>query len=49
MKCLVTGGYGFIGRGVVQALLRAGYEVTGAGRDLELAERLVPYDSLDLL
>lgn len=42
MKCLVTGGYGFIGRGVVQALLRAGHDVTGAGRDLELAERLVP-------
>lgn len=42
MKCLVTGGYGFIGRGVVQALIRAGYDVTGAGRDLPLAERLVP-------
>lgn len=42
MKCLVTGGYGFIGRGVVQALLRAGHDVTGAGRDLQLAERLVP-------
>jgi nucleoside-diphosphate-sugar epimerase len=42
MKCLVTGGYGFIGRGVVQALLRAGHDVTGAGRDLDLAERLVP-------
>lgn len=42
MKCLVTGGYGFIGRGVVQALIRAGHDVTGAGRDLDLAERLVP-------
>lgn len=42
MKCLVTGAYGFIGRGVVSALAEAGHEVIGAGRDLELGRRLVP-------
>ena len=42
MKILVTGAYGFIGRGVVQALLHAGHEVIGAGRDLDLGRRLIP-------
>ncbi len=42
MKILVTGAYGFIGRGVVQALLQAGHEVRGAGRDLDLGRRLIP-------
>lgn len=42
MKCLVAGGYGFIGRGVVRALIGAGHEVTGAGRDVELGKRLIP-------
>ncbi len=42
MKCLVAGAYGFIGRGVVAALVRSGHEVIGAGRDLDLGQRLVP-------
>lgn len=42
MKVLVAGGYGFIGRGVVEALIAAGHEVTGAGRDTALGRRLVP-------
>ncbi len=42
MKCLVAGGYGFIGRGVVRALIEAGHEVTCAGRDVELGRRLIP-------
>ena len=39
---MVTGAYGFIGRGVVEALLNAGHEVVGAGRDIELGRRLIP-------
>lgn len=32
-KVLVLGAYGFIGAELVQALARAGYQVTGFGRD----------------
>ena len=42
MHVLVVGAYGFIGRGVVAALRRAGHRITGAGRDLALGRRLVP-------
>lgn len=42
MRVLVTGAYGFIGRYVVQALRAVGAEVVGAGRDLELGQRLLP-------
>ncbi len=42
MRVLVTGAYGFIGRHVVQALRAAGAEVLGAGRDLDLGQRLLP-------
>jgi uncharacterized protein YbjT (DUF2867 family) len=42
MRVLVTGAYGFIGTHVVSALLDAGAEVIGAGRDLVLGRRLLP-------
>lgn len=42
MKVLVVGAYGFIGRGVVTALLAQGHEVIGAGRDIALGQRLIP-------
>lgn len=42
MKCLVTGAYGFIGREMVAALQREGFEVVGCGRDLELGRRILP-------
>jgi uncharacterized protein YbjT (DUF2867 family) len=42
MRCLVTGAYGFIGSAVVTALQRDGVTVVGAGRDLDLARRLMP-------
>ena len=42
MRCLVTGAYGFIGSEIVAALRREGFAVTGAGRDLELARRVLP-------
>lgn len=41
-KCLVTGAYGFIGRQLVASFLSQGWEVTGAGRDIALARRLIP-------
>lgn len=42
MRCLVTGAYGFIGSALVAALKREGVTVVGAGRDLDLARRLMP-------
>lgn len=42
MKCLVAGAYGFIGQAIVRALLKAGHEVVGAGRDVALGQRLMP-------
>jgi len=42
MRCLVTGGYGFIGSEVVAALKREGVTVVGCGRDLALARRVNP-------
>jgi uncharacterized protein YbjT (DUF2867 family) len=42
MRCLVTGAYGFIGREIVGALQREGWTVIGAGRDLDVARRIVP-------
>ncbi|GJM02141.1 MAG: nucleoside-diphosphate sugar epimerase [Rhodomicrobium sp.] len=42
MKCLVAGAYGFIGQAIVRALLKAGHEVVGAGRDVALGQRLLP-------
>ncbi len=41
-KVLVLGAYGFIGAELVQALARAGYQVTGFGRDPEQARRVLP-------
>jgi len=34
MRVWVTGAYGFLGRGIVDALLSSGHSVIGAGRDL---------------
>ncbi len=42
MRCLVTGAYGFIGSHIVRALQAEGWDVIGAGRDLELGKRLLP-------
>ncbi len=42
MRVLVTGAYGFLGRGIVDALLSSGHSVIGAGRDLELGRALIP-------
>lgn len=42
MRCLVTGAYGFIGQHVVRALIEAGWDVVGAGRDIDIGRRLLP-------
>jgi len=42
MQVLVTGAYGFLGRGIVEALLSSGHTVVGAGRDLTLGRALLP-------
>jgi len=42
MRCLVTGAYGFIGGEVARALLREGWTVVGAGRDVEQGRRILP-------
>lgn len=42
MRCLVTGAYGFIGEHVARALVEAGWDVVGAGRDIDAGRHLVP-------
>lgn len=42
MRCLMTGAYGFIGREIVAALQHEGWTVIGAGRDLDVARRILP-------
>lgn len=42
MKCVVAGAYGFIGQAIARALMAAGHEVIGAGRNLALGRRLLP-------
>lgn len=42
MKVGLIGAHGFIGSHVARRLIRAGHEVTGFGRDLDLGRRLVP-------
>lgn len=45
MKVFVLGAYGLIGTEVVRALVDAGHEVTGLGRDVAAAERRFPHVS----
>jgi len=42
MRVLVTGGYGFIGTAVCAALITAGHQVVGAGRNVKWARRRFP-------
>ncbi|WP_461495195.1 SDR family oxidoreductase [Pyruvatibacter sp.] len=42
MKVGLIGAHGFIGSHVARRFVRAGHEVTGFGRDLDLGRRLVP-------
>ena len=42
MRVVVAGAYGFIGRGITRALLGAGHEVIGAGRNIALGRRFFP-------
>ncbi len=39
---LVIGAYGLIGHGITQRLVAEGYKVTGLGRDLQTARRVLP-------
>jgi uncharacterized protein YbjT (DUF2867 family) len=41
-RCFVAGGYGFIGRHIVAALVANGWEVVAGGRELKRARRLMP-------
>lgn len=41
MRCLVTGAYGFIGQHVARALIEAGWDVVGAGRDIDTGRRVL--------
>lgn len=40
---LVIGAYGLIGHGIAQKLLAAGHRVTGLGRNLQTAQRVLPH------
>ena len=42
MRILVLGGYGLIGSAIMRQLLADGHEVTGLGRDVRRARRLIP-------
>lgn len=42
MRVLITDAYGFLGSHIVSGLLKAGVEVIGCGRNLDLARRLLP-------
>lgn len=42
MRILVVGGYGFIGRGVAEALLHRRHEVVGWGRSAAIGRRVLP-------
>ncbi|WP_311269427.1 SDR family oxidoreductase [Sphingobium sp. WCS2017Hpa-17] len=42
MRVLLIGAYGFIGSGIVPALIAAGHEVTGLGRSARTARRTFP-------
>lgn len=42
MRILVLGGYGFIGAEIARALLAAGHEVVGLGRNPGIGRRLLP-------
>lgn len=41
-RVLVIGAYGLIGQGIAEKLLAAGYSVTGLGRNLQTAARVLP-------
>ena len=43
MRVVVAGAYGFIGQAITKALLAAGHEVIGAGRDLDHGRRTFPH------
>jgi len=43
MRVLVTGGYGLIGSAILAELHRDGHEVTGLGREVEVARRRFAY------
>lgn len=42
MRILVVGGYGFIGRAIVEALLHRGHEVVGWGRAANVGRHILP-------
>lgn len=41
-RILVIGAYGLIGQGIAEELISAGYRVTGLGRDIRAANRVLP-------
>ncbi len=42
INVLVIGAYGLIGQGITERLIAEGYQVTGLGRDLKTAKRVLP-------